>query len=169
MKRIAAVAVCALLGLLGGYFVAPVMSVWMVQSVEPELFAASIFYVLDSTSRCNCDGEPRSESLHTLTTNLSILHQWQKQDQKHIFKSELLQQEVGLTQAKLAQTERASGNLSGAEDHLRQAQQEFTQLGWKDVTPVHLYALTQQMATECVDPSPNKKTTAVSSSAPVTR
>lgn len=164
MKRIVAVLVCALLGLVGGYFAAPFVSMWFVQSTEPDMFGAFIFYLVDSSVGCDCGGQPLTESLNTLTNDLSILQRWQKQNPK----SELLQQEVGLTQVRLARIEQALGNPHDASEHMQQAQQELTQLGWKDVASGHLVALTQQLDSEYLHPSPKRKTAGALSPEPVT-
>lgn len=153
MKRIIAVSVCALLGLVGGYFVAPIVSMWFVQSTERDMFGAFTFYLVDSSVGCDCDDQPPTESLKTLTNDLSILRQWQKQNPK----SELLQQEVGLTQVRLARIEQALGNSHDANEDIQQAQNELTQLGWKDVSFGHLIALTQQLDSEYLRSGPKKK------------
>jgi hypothetical protein len=164
MKRIVAVLACALLGLVGGYFAAPIVSMWFVQSTAPDMFGAFTFYLVDSSVGCNCDGQPPTESLNTLTKDLSILQRWQKQNPE----SELLRQEVGLTQVRLARIEQALGNLHDANEHMQQAQQELTQLGWKDVASGHLVALTQHLGSEYLHPGPKKKAPGALSPDPVT-
>jgi hypothetical protein len=144
MKRIVAVSVCALVGLVVGYFVAPIASEWFIQSTEPDMFGAFVFYLVDSSAGCNCNGQPLTESRKTLTSDLAILQRWQAQDSN----SELLGQEVGLTQVRLARLEQALRNSRDATGDMQQAQKEFAQLGWKDVSPGHLIALTQQLDSE---------------------
>jgi len=153
MKRVIAISVCALLGLVAGYFIAPIASMWFVQSAEPDMFGAFTFYLVDSSVGCNCGNQLPTESLKTLTDDLSILKRWRKQNPE----SELLRQEVGLTWVRLAQIEQGLGNRPQATEDMQQGQKELALLGWKDVSPDHLFALTRQLDSEYIHPDSNNK------------
>ena len=144
MKKAIVVCVCALLGLTAGYFAAPPASFWYVQSSDPKMFGAFALFVVDSFIVCNCDKQPAAETLQTLTSNLSILQRWQVQDRP----SKILAQEIGMAQVRASRLERDLGHDTQADEYMKQGQAELKALGWRDVSPAHLEALTKQLNSE---------------------
>jgi hypothetical protein len=157
MRKTIVICACALLGLFAGYFTAPIVSMWFLQSTEPDMFGAFLLSLVDNSVVCNCDNQPPSESLKTLTSDLSTLQRWRTQNQS----SHVLGQEIGLVDIRLARLDQELGHQSQADEDMKQGQRELTALGWKDVSPQHLIALTAQLNSEYKPIDQKNKTVAV--------
>jgi hypothetical protein len=146
MKKAIIVLVCALLGVCAGYFAAPLASMWIVQSTEPDMFGAFLLSLVDGSVACNCDNQPLNESLKTLTSDLAALQRWRNRDPK----SRVLSQEIALTNIRLSRLEQELGHDAQADDDMKLAQEELRVLGWNDVSASHLIALTTQLSSEYI-------------------
>jgi len=144
MKKAIAIFVCALLGLVAGYFAAPAASFLFIQSTQRDMFGAFALSLVDSSVACNCDGQPPSESLKTVKQDLSILQRWRDQNRN----SRVLGQEIGLTQVRLSRLEGELGDNTQADADMAKAQEELAALGWRDTSAAHLIALTKQLNSE---------------------
>jgi hypothetical protein len=153
MGRVIAIFTCVLLGAASGYFVAPFVAMSVVRSSEPDLFAEFMFFLVDNSTVCNCENQPSAEKLKTMRNDLSILQGWRARNPK----SEMLAQEAGLTRVRLSRIERALGQQNEANQDMKDAQKEFEALGWRNVSPEHLVALTKQLDYGYAQPSPNGK------------
>lgn len=144
MRKTIAISVCALLGLSVGYFAAPMASYSFVKSTEPDMFGAFALSMVKNSVACDCDRQPPTENLKTLTQDLSILQRWQDRNRNSL----VLGQEIGLTQVRLSRLERELGNNAQVDANMMKAQENLTALGWKDISAKHLVALTEQLDSE---------------------
>jgi hypothetical protein len=156
MKRKIAISICALLGVVAGYFSAPVAAMWYLQSTQRELFGASVLFLVESFIACNPHHEPPSERIKELSKDLAILQRWQTQNPG----SRMLSQDIGLTYARLSGLELEMGHSTQANEDIKHSQEELKRLGWKDVSPSHLSALVTQLESEYKQPDQTDKTTA---------
>lgn len=156
MRKAIIISVCAVLGLVAGYFAAPIASIGFIQSREPDLFGAFAFSLVDNFVFCSCENQTPSEALKTVTKHLSILRGWREQNPE----SRLLPQEIGLTEAELSELEQKLGNDQKADEDMRDAQHELAALGWKDVSAVHLIGVTAQLNSEYKQADQKNKTVA---------
>ncbi len=62
MKKIIALSICALLGGLAGYFAAPVLSMAVAQSSDPDIFAGAMLANYRNSVVCDCNDLPANES-----------------------------------------------------------------------------------------------------------
>lgn len=145
MRKAVVVSICALLGLIAGYFAAPIASIWFVQSTEPEMFGAFSLFLVESFVVCNPKNQPPSERVKELSKDLSILQGWRDKNRN----SRVLGQEIGLTYVRLSQLEQTLGHDAQADGHMKHGQGELAALGWKDVSAAHLTALVTQLNSEC--------------------
>lgn len=144
MTKAIIICICMVLGLTAGYFAAPIASTWYIQSREPDMFGASIFSLVDNFIFCSCGNQPPNEALESVTKDLSILKRWREKNPK----SQLLAQEIGLTEVELSRLEQNLGHDQRADEDMKHAQDELAALGWKDVSAAHLIALTVQLNSE---------------------
>lgn len=141
MKKALVIVVCALLGLVAGYFAAQPASMWYIQSTEPDMFGAFLFSIVDSSIACSCETKPPNEALKDVSDGLSTLRRWRGQNRGSL----MLAQEIGLGYVRLSQLEHKLGNDALAESYMKHGHDELAALGWKDVSPAHLTALVTQM------------------------
>ena len=146
-------AICALLGSVGGYFAAPIASNMYIHAKEPDMFGAFLFLLVDNEIVCNCQNRPPNESLRALKKDISILQGWRDQSPN----SKMLGQEIGLAEIRLSRIEEASGDEAQAEEALNAARIELAPLGWKDLSAAHLIALTTQLDSEYRPKKQNKE------------
>jgi hypothetical protein len=158
MKKAIVVVICAALGVAAGFVVAPIVAEAYVQSAEPDLFRAFYIYLVDNFTFCNCDNKPPAEMLQMVVKNVSIL----KTLHEHDPKSQLLSQELALTQVKASLLEQKLGEEQQAKEDMKLAQDELSALGWKDVSPTRLTAIVAQIESEY---GPAKQTTSFASTA----
>ena len=144
MKKVIAFSLSALLGILVGYFSAPLLSMWVVQSADPEIFAGSMLAIVKSSVVCNCSGLPPSESVKELSGYLSTLQTLREANKS----SKMLAQEIALTEVRLSIIEKILDQRSQAEEEMKRGQLELASLGWKDVSAQHLTALVTQLNSE---------------------
>lgn len=156
MKRLIAISVCALLGIVGGYFAAPIASWWYITSHEPDLLGAQMLYLVECFAACNSEDQAASERVTKLTGYLSTLQTWKAQNPQ----SQVLDQEIGLIYIRLSQTEGKLGHDAQAKEYLGHAQTELTALGWKNVSAAHLTALVTQLDSENKQDNQKKQTAA---------
>src|SRR5579872_1109352 len=102
MKRAIVLLACGILGGISGYLIAPFASMGFVRSTEPKLFGAFMFSLVDRSIVCSCESEPPGEAVKKLMSDLSSLEKWQGQNEK----SDVLAQEIGLTEVRLSRVER---------------------------------------------------------------
>lgn len=93
MKKIIALSICALLGSLAGYFAAPILSMAVAQSSDPDIFAGAMLANYKNSVVCDCNNLPPNESAKNYQKYLSALQSYREKDQK----STVLAQEIGLT------------------------------------------------------------------------
>ena len=144
MKKIIALSICALLGSVVGYFCAPIASVAMLQSTDPETFYGSSLALYKNTVVCDCNDRPPSESLQELSRYLSTLQTAKAKNQN----SKVLSQEIGLTYVRLSKVEEKLNHQFQADEDMKHGQVELVSLGWKDVTESHLRSLVAQLDSE---------------------
>jgi hypothetical protein len=131
MRKGIITSVCALLGLIAGYLAAPVASIWLIQSTEPDMFGAFTLFLAESFIACNPKNQPPSERVQELSKNLSLLPGWRDQNRG----SRVLSQEIGLTYVRLSQLDQSLGNNAHADEDMRDGQDELTALGCVCRTP----------------------------------
>lgn len=141
MKRAIILLACGILGGISGFFVAPAASMGFVQSTEPKLSGAFMFSLIDSSIVCNCETQPPDQAIKTLKSDLSSLEKWQGQNEK----SDVLAQEIGLTEVRLSRLERELSRNEEADRDMKGAQEQLKALGWKDTSEDHLIALTKRL------------------------
>jgi hypothetical protein len=149
MKKIVAISICTLLGIAVGYAAAPVASTLFIESSEPDMLGAFMLSVVDAQVVCDCQNKPASESIKSVTDALTALQHWSSQNPNSV----RLQQEIGLVDVHLSRLNQELGQQSQAAEEMKQAQTEFTTLGWKDISPEHLIALTKQLDSEYKNPN----------------
>ena len=157
MKKALVIVVCALLGLVAGYFAAPPASMWYIQSTEPDMFGAFAFTIVDSSIACNCENKPPNEALKTVSDDLSTLRRWRDRNRGSL----MLAQEIGLGYVRLSQLEQKLRNSAQADNDMKQGQNELTALGWRDVSSAHLTALVERMDSEHQEAGQNEKAATV--------
>ncbi len=144
MKKIIALSICALLGVSAGYACAPVLSVWIVQSTDPEMFFGSTLALYKNMVVCDCNDRPAGESAKELSQYLSTLQTAKGKNQN----SSVLSREIGLTYVRLSMIEEKLDQQSQADEDMKHGQTELTALGWKDVSKRHLRSLVTQLDSE---------------------
>ncbi len=144
MKKIIALSICALLGGLAGYFAAPVLSMAIAQSSDPDIFAGAILANYKNSVVCDCNNLPANESAKNYQKYLSALQSYREKDQK----STVLAQEIGLTYVRLSLVEKKPDQQSQSEEDMKRGQAELSALGWKDTSPAHLTSLVIQLNSE---------------------
>jgi hypothetical protein len=144
MKTTVILSVCALLGALAGYFCAPLVSVGVFQSNDPEMFYGSILALVKSSVVCDCARRPPDESAKSVSKYLSTLQTAKAKNQS----SRMLSQEIGLTYVRLSMVEEKLNQQSQADSHLEQGEKELASIGWRDVTSDHLKSLVTQLDSE---------------------
>jgi hypothetical protein len=144
MKKIITLSICALLGGLVGYLAAPVLSMAVAQSSDPDIFSGAILANYKNSVVCDCNGLPANESAKKLSEYLSTLQRYREKDQK----SCVLGQEIGLTYIRLSLVEKKLDQQSQSEEHMKRGQAELSALGWKDTSPTHLTSLVTQLNSE---------------------
>lgn len=156
MKRKIAISICGLLGVIAGYFAAPIAAMWYIESTQRDLYGAWELFLVESFIDCNPHNQPPSERVKELSKDLSILQRWQTQNKG----SRMLAQDIGLAYARLSRLERELGHDSKATEYMSHSQEELKGLGWKDISPAHLTALVAQLDSEYKQPDQKSKTTA---------
>lgn len=156
MKKIIAVSICTLLGVAFGYFAAPIASMSYIQSREPDMFGAFMLATIDSSIACNCENQPASGSIKTVTDDLAILQRRRNQNPNSV----QLKQEIGLAEVHLSRLDQELGQQSQADENIKQAQAELGALGWKNVSAAHLIALTKQLDSKYKNPNQPNSTAA---------
>jgi hypothetical protein len=159
MKKVIAFSICVLLGGLAGYFSAPILSMWIAQSSDPDIFAGAMLANYKSSVVCDCNDRSANEVEKELSEYLSALQRFKEKDQK----SRVLTQEIGLTYVRLSMVEKKLDQPSRADDEMKYGQAELAALGWKDVSAGHLTSLVAQLNSEYK--SIERKDKAVSASA----
>lgn len=154
MKKIIAASLCALLGVAFGYFAAPIASMSYIQSREPDMFGAFMLAMVDSSIACNCENQPASESIKTVTDDLATLQRWRNQNPNSV----QLKQEIGLAEVHLARLDAELAQQDQADENIKRAQAELAALGWENVSAAHLFALTKQLDSEYQTPNQPSKT-----------
>ena len=157
MKKTTIISVCALLGLVAGFFAAQPASMWYMQSTEPDMFGAFALKIIDNSITCNCESKSPNEAIKRVSDGLSTLRGWRDQNRSSL----MLGQEIGLAYVRLSQFERKLGHNAQADSDIEHGQHELAALGWKDVSPAHLTALVERMDSEYQEPDRNEKATAV--------
>lgn len=155
MKKIIAVSICTLLGVALGYFAAPIASMSYIQSSEPDMFSAFMLAMVDSSIACNCENQPASESIKTVTDDLALLQRWRNQNPNSV----QLKQEIGLAEIHLSRLDQELGQQGQADENMKRAQAELAALGWKNVSAAHLIAVTKQLDSEYQRPNQPSKAT----------
>jgi hypothetical protein len=144
MKRANVLLACGILGGISGYLIAPFASMGFVRSTEPKLFGAFMFSLVDRSIVCSCESEPPAEAVKKLMSDLSALEKWQGQNEK----SDVLAQEIGLTEVRLSRVERDLSRNAEADRDMKRAQEQLKALGWKDTSEEHLIVLTKGLNSE---------------------
>lgn len=144
MRKAIVVSICALLGLIGGYFAAPIASMGFVRLTEPDMFGAMPLFLVEGFIACNPKNQPPSERVEELANYLSILQRSRDQNRN----SRVLRQDIGLTYVRLSLLEQKSGNNAQADEDMRHGRDELATVGWKDVSAAHLTALVTQLDSE---------------------
>jgi len=144
MKKIIALSICALLGCIPGYVCAPVLSVGILQSTDPETFFGSYLALYKNLVVCDCKDRPSGESASELSRYLSTLQAAKAKNQN----SKVLSQEIGLTYIRLSMVDQKLDKQSQADADMKQGQTELATLGWKDVSETHLRSLVTQLDSE---------------------
>lgn len=157
MKKAFVIVVCALLGVVAGYFAAQPASMWYIQSTEPDMFGAFAFTIVDSSIACNCENKPPNEAMKAVADDLSTLRRWRDLNRGSL----ILAQEIGLGYVRLSQLEQKLGNNTQADNDMKHGQEELAALGWKDVSSEHLTTLVKRMDSGYHEPGQNEKVTAV--------
>jgi hypothetical protein len=151
--RISLLAVCAFAGIAAGYLCAPLLTMWVFQSTEPELFAGSNLALYKNLVVCDCDDRPAEQNAKKLSTYLSTLQELKGKNPE----SGLLSQETALTYIRLSLAEKKLDQQSQADEDMRRGQSELARLGWKDVSAEHLYLLVSQLNSEYKRPDKTQK------------
>ena len=144
MKKVIAFSICTLLGAPAGYLSAPVLSMWVAQSSDPEMFAGAMLANYKSSVVCDCNDRPANEGAKELSQYLSALRRLRESNQK----SKVLAQEVGLTYVRLSILEKKLNHQTQADEDMRRGQAELAALGWKDLSKPHLTSLVVQLNSE---------------------
>jgi len=144
MKKLTALLICALFGSSAGYVCAPVLSVWMLQSSEPEMFSGSSLALYKNTVVCDCNERPAGEGAKDLSKYLSTLQAAKAKNQN----SEVLPQEIGLTYIRLSMVEEKLQRQSQADQDMEHGQTKLSAVGWRDVSKSHLKSLVMQLNSE---------------------
>jgi|SRR5690348_15453764 len=144
MRKPIALLICALLGVAAGYLAAPPATMAYVQTTEPDMFGAFLLSVIDSSVACDCKNQPLSENLQTVSNDLEMLQHWRIQNPDSL----QLKQEIGLVEVHLSRLCDTFGRQDQAGKEMKQAQAELIALGWKNVSPAHLIALTKRLDSE---------------------
>jgi hypothetical protein len=156
MKKIIALSISALLGGFAGYFCAPILSMAVAQSSDPDIFAGAMLANYKSSVVCDCNERPAHEGARELSEYLATLQRFKEKDQK----STLLAQEIGLTYARLSLIEKKLDQQSRSEEDMRRGQAELSALGWKDTSSAHLNSLVAQLNSKYEPAKPSSKTAA---------
>lgn len=146
-------AICAVAGVAAGYVCAPLLSVWVVQSTDPEISAGANLALYKNLVVCDCDNRTAEQNAKELSTYLSTLQESKGKNPE----SRLLSQEIGLTYVRLSLTEKKLGHQSQTDEDMRRGQSELARLGWKDVSGEHLYLLLSQLNSEYQRPDKTQK------------
>jgi len=161
MRRVIAFSICVLLGVLGGYLSAPILSVAVEQSSDPEMFAGSMLTTYKNLVVCDCNDRPANEGLKELSRYLSVLQSFKDTNQK----SKVLAQEIGLTYVRLSMVERKLNQQSRADQDMKRGQSELATLGWKDLSKEHLTSLVTQLNSEYKQVGPKDKAASTTATA----
>jgi len=159
MKRILIRGVCAIMGVLFGYVCAPAVSVWILQSSQPEILAGSFLALYKNTVVCDCLNMSPQERKEKLSRYISALQEAEKKNPA----SKMLSQEVGLAHVRLSVAEKQLGEQVQADEQMGMAREHLTSLGWSDVSSKHLASLVAQLDSE------NQQTDAKGKPAPANR
>jgi hypothetical protein len=157
VKKKLAICVCVVLGLVAGYFAAPIASMAFVESKDPEMFGGFALFTLESFMDCNCTNQAPGERVQDLSKYLSTIQKWRQQNPK----SRVLSQVIGIGNARISLLEMQLGQNAQADEDMKRAGEELRRLGWKDVSPAHLTTLVVQLDSECGTPEQKSKTTAI--------
>jgi hypothetical protein len=152
MKKVIALSVCAFLGAIAGYFVAPFVAVPVVQASDPVMFWGAILAGAKAEVICECIGRPGSESARLLSEHISTLIQIRNSNPN----SKILAQEMGIEYVRLSMVEKKLGQQSQAGEDMKRGQTELTALGWKNVSESHLVYLLTQLDSQ-YEPAGNEK------------
>jgi len=152
MKKVIALSVCAFLGAVAGYFVAPFVAVPVVQAYDPVMFWGAILAGAKAEVLCECIGRPASESAKLLSEHLSTLNQIRNSNPN----SKILAQEMGIEYVRLSMLEKKLGRRSQGDEDMKRGQTELTALGWKNVSEPHLVYLLTRLDSE-YEPAGNEK------------
>jgi hypothetical protein len=144
---------CAVAGVAAGYVCAPFLSLWVLQSTDPEISSGANLALYKNLVVCDCDGQPTEQNAKELSTYLSALRESKEKNPA----SHLLSQEIGLTYVRLSLIEKKLDHQSQADEDMRSGQSELASLGWKDVSDEHLYLLLSQLNSEYQRPGKTQK------------
>jgi hypothetical protein len=144
MKGILICGLCAIMGVLFGYVCAPILSVWIFQSSEPEVFAGSFLAMYKNTVVCDCLNMPPQERKEKLSRYISAL---QEAEEKNAARK-MLSQEIALAHVRLSVAEKQLGEQVQADEQMGMARDQLASLGWTDVSSTHLAALVAQLDSE---------------------
>jgi hypothetical protein len=157
MKKTVIISIFAVLGLIAGYFAAPIASIWHIQSNEPDMYGASSLFLVQNFITCHCSNQPPSESVPEVSKDLSMLQRWRNQNPN----SQILGQDIGMAYIRLAELEMELGRNLQSNQDLEHGQHELAALGWKDVSAAHLSNLIAQLDSEYKEfPAKTKAVTA---------
>jgi hypothetical protein len=159
IMRISLLGFCAVAGVAAGYVCAPFLSLWVLQSTDPEISSGANLALYKNLVVCNCYGHPEEQNAKELSTYLSALRESKEKNPA----SHLLSQEIGLTYVRLSLIEKKLGHQSQADEDMRSGQSELASLGWKDVSGEHLYLLLSQLNSEYQRPGKTQKNAKVAS------
>lgn len=123
---------------------------------EPDMFGAFMLAMVDSSIACDCENQPASQSIKAVTDDLATLQRWRDQNPNSV----QLKQEIGLAEVHLARLDSELARQNQADEEMKDAQAELTTLGWKNVSPEHLIALTKQLDSEYKNPNQPNRTSA---------
>ena len=144
MRKSIALSICALAGIVAGYFVTPIVAAGIVQTKEPEIFFGSILETFRAQVLCDCNNESPAGSEKDLQGYLDTLQKARASSPN----SKILAQEIGLADIRLSMTEEKLNLSSQSSEHMAQGQAEFSKLGWKDVSKSHLIHLLTELNAE---------------------
>lgn len=156
MKRRIIVSVCVLLGLIAGYFAAPIASMAYLHATDAKAVGTFIFFLMANFTECNCTNQLPSERVKDLTKYVSTEQELKDRSPE----SKMLPQLIGLTEVRISLLEQQLGHSAASDEAMKRGRGELTGLGWKDVSPEHLTAVVAQIDSECRPPDPKVNTAA---------
>jgi hypothetical protein len=144
MKKPIILSICALLGVVAGYFVAPIAAMPVVQAFDPAMFTGAMIAGYRAQVICECNSRPAAEGVKDLSEYISVLKKYRPTNPRSIF----LGREMGLAYVRRSMLEKKLAQQSQSDDDIKSGQTELAALGWKDVSESHLTYLVTQLDAE---------------------